>query len=311
VITLRTTGPCGVNCTRFVYVTPGISTEEDELSASACGAKKRARSREIARRRRTIRGRVAASRDDVVIDIVLVHSGVTDSGEWNDVRPLLERHHRVVAPDLPGFGSEPLLPGEVSLGAHVLGSFEGTAALVGTSWGGRAVLEAALAAPERVAKLVLIDANVFGWSEEVQRLQQQEESLFEAGRLEEAAELMARSWLVGPQREPDEVDGALYDRVRSMVERGYELQTGVDASIRRVEIELEQISAPTLVLRGALDWPDVAVAAERFVRELLDAREAVIEGSAHLPSLERPDEVARLVLEFLSEPAADARSSRS
>ena len=85
----------------------------------------------------------------------------------------------------------------------------------------------------------------------------------------------------------------------SMVLRGYELQAGVDASIRRVEIEPQRISAPTLVLRGALDWPDVAVAAERFVRELPDAREVVIEGCAHLPTLERPDEVARLILEFL------------
>jgi 3-oxoadipate enol-lactonase len=245
------------------------------------------------------RGRVAARRDDLVIEVVLVHSGITDSGEWDAVRPLLEPRYGTVAPDLPGFGSEPLHPGEVSLAEHVLASFAGQAALVGTSFGGRAVLEAALAAPERVTKLVLIDANVFGWSEEVQRLQQQEDSLVEAGRLEEAADLMARWWLVGPQREPGDVDDTLCERVRSMTTRGYELQAGVDASNRRVEIHLEQISTPTLVVRGALDWPDVAVAAERFLRELPDAREAVIEGCAHLPSLERPDEVARLILEFL------------
>ena len=83
------------------------------------------------------------------------------------MRPLLEREHRVVTPDLPGFGSEPLQPVEVSLAEHVLGTFDGAAALVGTSFGGRAVLEAALAAPERVTKLVLIDANIFGWAEDV------------------------------------------------------------------------------------------------------------------------------------------------
>jgi 3-oxoadipate enol-lactonase len=242
---------------------------------------------------------------------VLVHSGVTDSGEWDGVRQLLEPLYRVVTPDLPGYGSEPLLPGEVSLADHVLGAFKSPAALVGTSFGGRAVLEAALAAPQRVTKLVLINANVFGWSEEVRRLQEQEESLVDAGRLEEAAELMARWWLIGPQREPGDVDSALHDRVRSMVMRGNELQAGVDASIRGVEIDLERISAPTLVLRGELDWPDVAVAAERFVRDLCDAREAVIDGCAHLPALERPDEVARVVHEFLSEPATDARSRQS
>jgi pimeloyl-ACP methyl ester carboxylesterase len=235
------------------------------------------------------------------MDIVLIHSGVTDSGEWDDVRPLLERDHRVVTPDLPGFGSTPLEPGEHSVGDQVLDAFDGEAVLVGTSFGGRAVLEAALAAPERVAKLVLINANTFGWSEDVQRVQAQEDALAEAGRFEEAAELMARSWLVGPQREPGDVGFGLYERVRSMTLRGYALQAGVDASLRRVEIRLEQITAPTLVVRGALDWPEVATAAERFVRELPDAREVVIDGCAHLPTLERPDEVGRLILEFVEE----------
>jgi 3-oxoadipate enol-lactonase len=228
-----------------------------------------------------------------------VHSGVTDSGEWDAVRPLLARKHDVATPDLPGFGSEPLRPGELSLADYVLGLFDGAAALVGTSFGGRAVLEAALAAPERVTKLVLIGANVFGWSEDVQRVQQDEEALFDEGRFDDAAELMARSWLAGPQREPNDVDSELYERVCTMVKRGYELQAGGEGSIKRVEIDLARIATPTLVMRGALDWPDVAAAAARFVRELPDPREEVVAGCAHLPTMERPDEVARLILEFL------------
>jgi pimeloyl-ACP methyl ester carboxylesterase len=216
------------------------------------------------------------------------------------MRPLLEAEHRVTTVELPGYGETPLEPGELSLADHVLGGFAGQAALVGTSFGGRAVLEAALSSPERVAVLVLIGANIFGWSEDVQRVGEQEEALVEAGHVAEAAELMTRSWLAGPQRDPADVDSALYERVRSMALRGFELQAGVDASLRRVDIELERISAPTLVLRGALDWPDVAAAAERFLRELPDAREVVIDACAHLPTMERPDEVARLILEFLA-----------
>ena len=76
------------------------------------------------------------------MDVVLIHSGVTDSGEWDAVRPLLEQRHHVVAPDLPGYGSTPLTPGEHSLADSVLASFTGDAALVGTSFGGRAALAA-------------------------------------------------------------------------------------------------------------------------------------------------------------------------
>jgi len=37
------------------------------------------------------------------------------------------------------------------------------------------------------------------------------------------------------------------------------------------------------------------------VAEIPDAREFVIDGVAHLPALERPDELARVVLEFLDQ----------
>ena len=64
--------------------------------------------------------------------------------------------------------------------------------------------------------------------------------------------------------------------------------------------DLERVRAPLLYLRGELDWPDTATAAQRLVRSLPDAREVVISGCAHLPTMERPDEVARLILEFLA-----------
>jgi len=213
---------------------------------------------------------------------------------------VLEREHLVFTPDLPGFGTRPDGAGELSLAEYVLSVFDGPAALVGTPFGGRAVLETALAAPERLTHLVLIGANPFGWSEGVQRVQAQEEELFDAGRLDEAADLMARSWLVGPEREPDQVDAGLYERVRRMNLRAYELQTGEEGSLRRVEIEPARITTPTLVARGALDWPDIAAAAQRFVDEMPNAREVVVEGCAHLPTMERPDEVARLILDFVA-----------
>ena len=212
-------------------------------------------------------------------------------------------------PELPGFGSTPDVQGELSLAEYLLSAFDGPAALVGTSFGGRAVLETALAAPERVTHLVVIGANPFGWSDEVKRVQAQEEKLFDAGRFDDAAELMARSWLAGPEREPDQVHADLFGRVKRMVLRSYEQQAGNESSLRRVEIEPSRITATTLVVRGALDWPDVAAAAQRFVNDLPDAREAVIEGCAHLPTLERPDEVARLILGFLSERGADGAPS--
>jgi 3-oxoadipate enol-lactonase len=235
------------------------------------------------------------------MDVVLIHAGVTDSGEWDGVRPLLEAAgHRVLAPDLPGFGSRPEPQGEFSLGEFVLGLPFERAALVGTSFGGRAVLEATLAAPERVERLVVIGSNPFGWSDDVAAVGAQEEELFEAGRADEAAELMVRAWVDGPHRGPDEVAPTLRTRVRDMQKRAYELQAGTDATLRRVEIDPAAIHVPMLFIRGALDWDDVARAAQRFVAETPDVQEVVVDGAAHLPTMEQPETVAATLVRFLA-----------
>lgn len=233
------------------------------------------------------------------MNVVLIHSGVTDSGEWDAVTPLLAGEHRVHTPDLPGYGATALEPGELSLAETVLGVDFERAAMVGTSFGARAALEAALDAPERVAALVLVSPNPFDWSEDVRAIGDREEGLVEAGRLDEAADLMVRSWVDGPRRGPEAVDPSLRDRVRAMQRRAFELQQGVDASLKRVEIEPARVACPTLLVRGALDFEDVAKACARLLEELPDARETVFDDCAHLPALEQPERFARVLLEFL------------
>ena len=71
-------------------------------------------------------------------------------------------------------------------------------------------------------------------------------------------------------------------------------------SSRTGATRLSEISAPTLVLVGDLDRPEMLAIAERLEAEIPNARRETIAGTAHVPSMERPDEFDRLVLEFLS-----------
>ena len=213
---------------------------------------------------------------------MLLHSGVGDPREWERLRPLLETRHRVFTPDLWQDGA---------LVDVVLDAIPGEkAALVGASYGGRGALEAAAKAPERVEALVLINSNPFGWSDDVTTVMHEEEALADAGRFDDAAQLMVRAWLVGARREEDAVPQELRDLLFAMQRGAYDLPQA-----ERGPFELDQVRAPILFIRGDLDWPDVERAAQRFV----GAQQAVVEGTAHLPALERPDEVARLVLDFL------------
>ncbi len=62
---------------------------------------------------------------------------------------------------------------------------------------------------------------------------------------------------------------------------------------------LKEITAPVLVVVGDSDMPTVLVAADLLMESLPHARNAVIHDAAHLPNLEHPEEINRLVLDFL------------
>ena len=98
---------------------------------------------------------------------LLVH-GAWHSGRcWDRVVPRLEAAgHRVLAPSLTGYGDQAhLLSPEVGLGTHIddvvrLLEDEDDVVLVGHSYAGMVISGAANRVPERIARLVFLDAMV-------------------------------------------------------------------------------------------------------------------------------------------------------
>ena len=222
--------------------------------------------------------------------IVLVHAGVCDARMWDgfDV-PGATRH------ELRGFGNTPLPPaGEFSHADDLAQALRGEAtALVGASYGGWVSLRVAASRPEFVSELVLLGAPLpdHDWSEEVERFGREEDSLLEQGDLRGAAVLNADFWLESPEPR---------DRVIEMQERAYELDAESEAEgIEPDEIDLTAITARTLVAVGELDKPDFHTIGDRLAAGIAGAERATIAGAGHLPSLERPEETARLVRDFL------------
>jgi pimeloyl-ACP methyl ester carboxylesterase len=56
---------------------------------------------------------------------------------------------------------------------------------------------------------------------------------------------------------------------------------------------------PTLLVWGERDRLVPVAAADAFITALPDARLVVVAGAAHMPMLERPDETAAALLDFL------------
>jgi len=244
--------------------------------------------------------------------VALLHEGICDSRMWDDQWGRWADSYRLLRLDLRGFGRSPLPPEPYSHARDVIEALEqhgiDQAALVAVSLGGRVALEVALARPELVSALVLVAPGMPGheWSDELRAQWAEEEAAFEAGDLDKAVEVSLRTWVDGPRRRPEDVDPAVRARVGEMQRQAYELQrewVDEDLLVPDLAQRLGEVGVPTLVLVGEEDQPDMQAIAERLERELPNARRETIAATAHVPSMERPQEFDALVLPFLAEPA--------
>ncbi|MGW2868400.1 MULTISPECIES: alpha/beta fold hydrolase [unclassified Kitasatospora] len=240
--------------------------------------------------------------------VVLLHSSVCDRRMWDaQWQPLVDAGHRVVRCDFRGFGDTPLADAPYSDAGDVLALLDhlgiGTAALVGASYGGRIALTAAALRPEAVTRLALLGAGMPGHqpSDTLRAFGGREDELIEAGRIDEAVELNVESWL-GP-----EADERTRAHVRRMQRHAFDVQMTATVGSDREDVDLGRITAPTLAVSGAHDFPDFRDIAAALPALLPDARHQELPWAGHLPSLERPADTTALLLAFLHEDGQAAR----
>jgi pimeloyl-ACP methyl ester carboxylesterase len=245
-------------------------------------------------------------------EIVLFHEGICDSRMWDSQWDTYTRSHRVLRFDFRGFGRSPLDPGPFASARDAIELMDrhgfGRAALVGVSLGGRVALEVALAAPERVRALVLVGSGLPGhdWSDEMKASWEQEEAALREGDLDRAVDVVLRTWVAGPGRKLEDVDPDVRARVAEMQRRAFELQASIEEDDEELLVDdvaqrIGEITAPTLVIVGEADAPDIHAIAQRLAHEIPGARFEEIADTAHVPSMERPEEFDRLVLAFLDD----------
>jgi pimeloyl-ACP methyl ester carboxylesterase len=221
--------------------------------------------------------------------LVLIH-GLSGSSRWweRNVAGLAE-HHRVLIPDLIGFGSSPRPRGRLPaldriadlLARWMDGLGLERTHLVGHSMGGQIAIHLAARHPERLRRLVLVDAagiprpitpkSVLQFATEIAPLWRWGDPRF-------LPVMVGDAWTAGPLTIAQAIRHILRDDVRPL---------------------LSGIEAPTLVVWGERDsWVPLSHGWE-MRQQIPRARLAVLRGASHNSMVDRPADFNRLVLRFL------------
>jgi 2-succinyl-6-hydroxy-2,4-cyclohexadiene-1-carboxylate synthase len=266
----------------------------------------------------TSRGRVALRRwgGAGTEPLVCLH-GFTGSGEtWASFASALGAARPVIAPDLPGHGETRADAfGFEAAGALVVETLGRLGVdrftLLGYSMGGRLALGLALDHPGRVVRLALESASPGLQSSEERAERRFTDHALAATIEREGLAAFVERWEAQPlfatlRRLPEE------SRTRLRRQRLAQDPAGLAACLRGLGTgsqpwlgdRLEELDLPVLVVAGEEDAKFRDWAAWMAAR-VSHAELAVVAGAGHVPHLERADEMARRLEEFLARPATE------
>jgi len=247
--------------------------------------------------------------------IVLVHGLGGCWQNWLENIPHFARTHRVIAPDLPGFGDSPLPGWEITMEAYgrlLSMLFEqletGPVNLVGNSMGGFISAEVTVSQPAAVKKLVLVSAAGVSHAKAYRRPAET------AGRMARAAAPMLLRYREQSLRRP----GLRHRVFRNLFYKPNDLppeliweitrpginSPGLVAALRALTgydilDRLDDVEIPTLIVWGQQDYVVPPADAFEYARLIPHAHLEIFERCGHLPMAEHPVRFNRLLEGFL------------
>ena len=237
--------------------------------------------------------------------LVFSNSLGTDFRIWNDVVARLGDQFRIVLYDKRGHGLSELGETPYRIADHVADlaalldelAIEG-AIVCGLSVGGLVAQGLYASRPELVSGLILCDtAHKIGsaalWNDRM--------AAIEKGGIASIAEAILERWFSRGLRENDPAALAGWRAMLTRTpEAGY---LGTCAAIRDADFteEAGRIAVPTLCIVGDQDGATPPELVRRTADLIPGARYEVIAGAGHLPCIERPAELARLIEGFALE----------
>ncbi|WP_338720042.1 alpha/beta hydrolase [Devosia sp. XK-2] len=243
------------------------------------------------------------------LPVIFLHAGVCDKRMWGaQMSAVADAGWHAIAYDRRGYG-ETTSPDEPF--SHLddlealLDEMEIHAAIfVGCSMGGGLAVDFALTHPGRVMGLVLIGTSITGapWSAtaEERAIEMAEEDAWERGEIELLNRVQAHEWLDGPRGRSGRVGGAtreLFFDMNALALNKPALTQ--EEALPDAWTRVEDVAAPTLLIVGDEDFTALIDRHDTLSETMPNAFAVVLEGAAHIPSIEKPELVNSLLLQFL------------
>lgn len=237
--------------------------------------------------------------------VLFIHGFPLDRTIWRHQVDHLDGFRRI-APDLRGMGrsAAPDLGYSMSTYAEDLAGLlealgEESAVLCGHSMGGYIAFEFLRRWPDRVRGLILVDTKAEADTDEGRKGRDKQVALVrEHGALAIAAAMLPKLMAPG-------APGGVVQQVKAMMEATpvagvagalTAMRDRSDSSVLLPELG----RMPVLVVTGAEDAIIPAGASKAMADAIPGAEFRSVPGAGHLPSLERPEETTRILLEFLA-----------
>ena len=251
-------------------------------------------------------------RDDPT-PLVLLHGTSASLHTWDGWVGVLARQRRVIRFDLPGFGlTGPAPDNNYSLERYtrfVVATLDtmkiGRFVLGGNSLGGQIAWATALTYPQRVERLILVDAAGYPFESESVPIGFRIARLSGINRLMETIlpRAMIESSVKNVYGNPALVSSDIIDRYydltrregnrRALAQRFEQMKSGEWAD------RIPNLTMPTLILWGALDRLIPLENGRHFHLDLSGSQLKVFDGLGHVPQEEDPMRTADAVMNFI------------
>lgn len=251
--------------------------------------------------------------------VILLHGLGGDMSNWAPTAPALATKYHVFALDQIGFGKsdKPVMNYRIATLVEFLNVFckklnIEKATLVGNSLGGWTAATFAHAHPEKVDKLVLVDAA--GYSPKRWGGPEFNNEMFALLNPATVAD-MKRTFSLVFYNKALLSDAAMELAFTNKLKRGdgHTINAFIASFLRGEDLldeKVKMIKAPTLVLWGREDGLTPLAIGEAFAKDIPGAQLVVIEKCGHVPQLEKAAEFNAALLKFLAGATAAATTLR-